>query len=238
QAIQTRKADGLLGRSQDGSQAAKLKKSSISSVAKAAAAAKEELPTNDALELMESILQRLKPKDRHEIRDMITNRGWLSGVLLMMSGLFWWIAVQKGSDALNNGDIPDSLLGDFDFSMLAKMVPVVVFFATVVWSVGRERGHASMSNLGGLLVVPAVYYILEPLGFALLTNDVDTQTALFASLRLFALATMIHYSAKLFIDAWLLQWVRLQMMNMPVDLIPEFNQSTDMGQADEVGPSA
>ena len=49
---------------------------------------------------------------------------------------------------------------------------------------------------------------------------------------------MIHYSAKLFIDAWLLQWVRLQMMNMPVDLIPEFNQSTDMGQADEVGPSA
>lgn len=203
-----------------------------------AAAAKEELPTNDALELMESILQRLQPKDRHEIRDMITNRGWLSGVLLMMSGLFWWIAVQKGSDALNNGDIPDSLLGDFDFSMLAKMVPIVVFFATVVWSVGRERGHASMSNLGGLLVVPAVYYILEPLGFALLTNDVDTQTALFASLRLFALATMIHYSAKLFIDAWLLQWVRLQMMNMPVDLIPEFNQSTDMGQADEVGPSA
>ena len=203
-----------------------------------AAAAKEELPTNDALELMESILLRLKPKDRHEIRDMITNRGWLSGVLLMMSGLFWWIAVQKGSDALNNGDIPDSLLGDFDFSMLAKMVPIVVFFATVVWSVGRERGHASMSNLGGLLVVPAVYYILEPLGFALLTNDVDTQTALFASLRLFALATMIHYSAKLFIDAWLLQWVRLQMMNMPVDLIPEFNQSTDMGQADEVGPSA
>ena len=203
-----------------------------------AAAAKEELPSNDALELMESILQRLKPKDRHEIRDMITNRGWLSGVLLMMSGLFWWIAVQKGSDALNNGDIPDSLLGDFDFSMLAKMVPIVVFFATVVWSVGRERGHASMSNLGGLLVVPAVYYILEPLGFALLTNDVDTQTALFASLRLFALATMIHYSAKLFIDAWLLQWVRLQMMNMPVELIPEFNQSTDMGQADEVGPSA
>jgi len=203
-----------------------------------AAAAKEELPSNDALELMESILQRLKPKDRHEIRDMITNRGWLSGVLLMMSGLFWWIAVQKGSDALNNGDIPDSLLGDFDFSMLAKMVPIVVFFATVVWSVGRERGHASMSNLGGLLVVPAVYYIIEPLGFALLTNDVDTQTALFASLRLFALATMIHYSAKLFIDAWLLQWVRLQMMNMPVDLIPEFNQSTDMGQADEVGPSA
>tara|TARA_B100000945_G_scaffold73048_1_gene55829 strand:+ start:3427 stop:4095 length:669 start_codon:yes stop_codon:yes gene_type:complete len=203
-----------------------------------AAAAKEELPTNDTLELMESILQRLQPKDRHEIRDMITNRGWLSGVLLMMSGLFWWIAVQNGADALNNTDIPNSQLGQFDFSMLAKIVPVIVFFATVVWSVGRERGHASMSNIGGLLVVLAVYYILEPFGFALLTDQVNIQTAMFGSLRLLALAVMIHYSSKLFIDAWLLQWVRLQMINMPVDLIPDFNESSNMSQADEVGPSA
>ena len=88
------------------------------------------------------------------------------------------------------------------------------------------------------LVVLAVYYILEPFGFALLTDQVDIQTAMFGSLRLLALAVMIHYSAKLFIDAWLLQWVRLQMINMPVDLIPDFNESSDMGQADEVGPSA
>ena len=203
-----------------------------------AAAAKEELPSNDALELMESILQRLQPKDRHEIRDMITNRGWLSGVLLMMSGLFWWISVQKGSDALNNGDIPISLLGDFEFSALAKIVPIIVFFATVVWSVGRERGHAPMSNIGGLLVVLALYYILEPIGFAILTDQVSNQTAIFGTLRLLALAVMIHYSAKLFIDAWLLQWVRLQMIHMPVDLIPQFNDASDMSQADEVGPSA
>ena len=203
-----------------------------------AAAAKEELPSNDALELMESILQRLRPKDRHEIRDMITNRGWLSGVLLMMSGLFWWIAVGKGADALNNSELPLSLLGEFDFSTLAKIVPVIVFLATVVWSVGRERGHAPMSNIGGLLVVLAIYYILEPLGFALLTDQVDIQTALFGSLRLLALAVMIHYSAKLFIDAWLLQWVRIQMIHMPVDLIPNFHESSDMGQADEGGPSA
>ena len=94
-----------------------------------------------------------------------------------------------------------------------------------------------MSNIGGLLVVLAVYYILEPFGFALLTI-MDIQTAMFGSLRLLALAVMIHYSSKLFIDAWLLQWVRLQMINMPVDLIPDFNESSDMSQADEVGPSA
>ncbi len=203
-----------------------------------AAAAKEDLPTNDALELMESILQRLQPSDRHEIRDMITNRGWLSGVLLMMAGLFWWIAVGKGATALNNDDIPLSLLGTFDFATLALVVPGLVFLATVVWSVGRERGHASMSNIGGLLVVLALYYILEPLGFALLTDHVVMQTAFFGSLRLFALAAMIHYSAKLFIDSILLQWVRTQMIHMPVELMPAFNGSNDEGQADEVGPAA
>ena len=203
-----------------------------------AASAKEDLPTNDALELMESILQRLQPSDRHEIRDMITNRGWLSGVLLMMSGLFWWIAVGKGATALNNADMPLSLLGEFDFAKLAMIVPGLVFLATVVWSVGRERGHASMSNIGGLLVVLALYYILEPLGFALLTDHVTTQTAMFGSLRLMALAVMIHYSAKLFIDAILLQWVRTQMIHMPVELMPAFNGSSDEGQADEVGPAA
>ena len=203
-----------------------------------AAAAKEDLPTNDALELMESILQRLQPSDRHEIRDMITKRGWLSGVLLMMSGLFWWIAVGKGATALNNADMPLSLLGEFDFAKLAMIVPGLVFLATVVWSVGRERGHASMSNIGGLLVVLALYYILEPLGFALLTAQVTTQTAMFGSLRLMALAVMIHYSAKLFIDAILLQWVRTQMIHMPVELMPAFNGSSDEGQADEVGPAA
>ncbi|MDG1536137.1 MAG: hypothetical protein P8Q45_02815 [Candidatus Thalassarchaeaceae archaeon] len=203
-----------------------------------AASAKEDLPTNDALELMESILQRLQPSDRHEIRDMITNRGWLSGVLLMMSGLFWWIAVGKGATALNNADMPLSLLGEFDFAKLAMIVPGLVFLATVVWSVGRERGHASMSNIGGLLVVLALYYILEPLGFALLTDQVTTQTAMFGSLRLMALAVMIHYSAKLFIDAILLQWVRTQMIHMPVELMPAFNGSSDEGQADEVGPAA
>jgi len=203
-----------------------------------AAAAKEDIPTNDSLELMESILQRLQPSDRHEIRDMITNRGWLSGVLLMMSGLFWWIAVGKGATELNNADIPLSLLGEFDFANLAMIVPGLVFLATVVWSIGRERGHASMSNIGGLLVVLALYYIIEPFGFALLTDHVSTQTAMFGSLRLLALAVMIHYSAKLFIDSILLQWVRTQMIHMPVELMPAFNGSSDEGQADEVGPAA
>ena len=153
------------------------------SVTGVASSAKEELPSNESLELMESILQRLQPNDRHEIRDMITNRGWLSGVLLMMAGLFWWISVNKGASSLGDEDLPLSMLGELEFSELALMIPALVFVATTIWSIGRERGLASMSNISGLLVILAIYYILEPIGFALLTDDVDMQSAMVASLR-------------------------------------------------------
>ena len=33
------------------------------------------------MEMMESIVQRLKPEDRHQIRDMISERGRTSGAL-------------------------------------------------------------------------------------------------------------------------------------------------------------
>ncbi|HJL64807.1 MAG TPA: hypothetical protein QGF70_04390 [Candidatus Thalassarchaeaceae archaeon] len=203
-----------------------------------AAAAKEDLPSNDALELMESILQRLQPADRHEIRDMITQRGWLSGALLMMSALFWWIAVKKGGDSLGDADIPLSMLGEFDFSSMALIVPGLVFIASVIWSLGRERGLASAPSLAGLLVILAVYYTLEPIGFAILTDHIDFQSAIIATGRLLALAVMIHYSARLFIDSILLQWVRTQMINMPVELIPSMSGSSTESHTDEVGPSA
>ena len=44
-------------------------------------------PTSESLELMESIIQRLQPKDRHHIREMISFRGLVSGSLASMLGL-------------------------------------------------------------------------------------------------------------------------------------------------------
>ena len=41
----------------------------------AEAAEIEDSPTAYNLEMMESILQRLQPNDRHQIRDMISDRG-------------------------------------------------------------------------------------------------------------------------------------------------------------------
>ena len=64
-----------------------------------------------SLEMMESIIQRLEPQNRHEIRDMIFQRGRISGAMLIMAILLWWISVEKGADRLGDSAIPISQLG-------------------------------------------------------------------------------------------------------------------------------
>jgi len=47
----------------------------------AKAAEINDAPSAYNVEMMESIVQRLRPEDRHQIRDMISERGRMSGAL-------------------------------------------------------------------------------------------------------------------------------------------------------------
>ena len=75
-------------------------------------------PTSESLELMESIIQRLQPSDRHDIRDMISYRAQVSGGMLAMTIVFWWIAIDKGGDSLGDADIPLSVIGAVSYTHL------------------------------------------------------------------------------------------------------------------------
>ena len=96
----------------------------------------------ETLIIMESIIQRLKPRDSHHVRDMITQRGWLSGALFMTSVLFWWIAVENSQRGIQDSEIPNSLIGSVDFQQLSIIVPTLIFLATLVMVIGREKGQA------------------------------------------------------------------------------------------------
>ena len=52
-----------------------------------------EAPTADTLELAESILQRLQPRDRLEMSEMVFRNAVASGILLMAVTRFWWLTV-------------------------------------------------------------------------------------------------------------------------------------------------
>ena len=202
----------------------------------AEAAEIEDSPTAYNLEMMESILQRLQPNDRHQIRDMISDRGRMSGALGVACLLFWWVAVHMGGDSLDDPDLPISLIGDFGFYQLSLVVPALILVATIMLSMGREKGQASTSNAGGVLAVLAIFFIIEPLGRMTLQGDLDAQAATTASGRLAIIALLIHFSTKMMIDSLLLEWVRTTMMNMDIDLFPNQQVSELESHADEAPP--
>ena len=202
----------------------------------AEAAEIEDSPTAYNLEMMESILQRLQPNDRHQIRDMISDRGRMSGALGIACLLFWWVAVHMGGDSLDDSDLPISLIGDFGFYQLSLVVPALILVATIMLSMGREKGQASTSNAGGVLAVLAIFFIIEPLGRMTLQGDLDTQAATTASGRLAIIALLIHFSTKMMIDSLLLEWVRTATMNMDIDLFPNQQVSELESHADEAPP--
>ena len=170
---------------------------------------------------------------------MIFQRGRISGAMLIMAILLWWISVEKGAERLGDSAIPISQLGGFEFAELSLIVPCIALLATLVMSIGRERGNAVLSNLAGILVILGVFYILEPFGnLALGTGEMDMKNALFASGRLTMLAFLLHFATRFFFEALLLQWVRTWLLSNDIDIFSSSNQNIPEGHTDEEVPLA
>ena len=193
-------------------------------------------PSAYNVEMMESIVQRLRPEDRHQIRDMISERGRMSGALGIACFLFWWVAVHMGGESLGDTDLPASMIGDLNYYRLTLVVPAIALVATILLTMGREKGQSLTSNAGGVLAVLALFLVLEPLGRMTLLGDLDSQDALVASGRLAIIASLIHLATKMMVDSILLEWVRGSMMSMDIDVLPERQDSVIEGHADEAPP--
>lgn len=189
----------------------------------------------ETLFILDSIVQRLKPRDAHHVRDMITERARTSGALFISSALWWWIAISEGGHEINDAQIPDSTLGSFDYVTVSLLIPALVAAATLFTGIGRERGNATMSQIGGGLGVLAAFYIIEP---AMMSYGELEGDALFASGRVLVLAVMVGFASHMMFDALLLQWVRASMLNMGVDVFPSSGTDPLEGHADEAPPYA
>ena len=178
-----------------------------------------DLPSTDALELAESILQRLKPADRHEMGQMVFRNAVASGILLMMVVLFWWLTVTVFGDELGSDEAPSSLILDWNYMVVAGVVPFLVFVATVLMKLSQERSEPWPGFLAGALLILAVFMALEPLGH-LAFGGASVKLMLHSS-RLFALGVMVYYCATMFLDALLLSWVRNLLGVFPIEISPE-----------------
>jgi hypothetical protein len=128
------------------------------------------------------------------------------------------------------------MIGGFNYYELTLIVPAITLVATILLTMGREKGQSLTSNAGGVLAVLALFLVLEPIGRMTLLGDLDTTTALTASGRLAIIATLIHLATKMQVDSILLEWVRGSMMSMDIDVLPERQDPVIEGHADEVPP--
>ncbi|MDP6899764.1 MAG: hypothetical protein QGF94_02885 [Candidatus Thalassarchaeaceae archaeon] len=193
------------------------------------------LPSTDALELAESILQRLKPADRNEMGQMVFRNSVASGILLMAVALFWWLTVTKFADELGSDKAPDSLIMGWNYVVVGAVVPLLVFFSTVLMKLSREKSEPRSGFIAGAMLILAVFMAIEPLGH-LAFGGAPMQMMLHSS-RLLALGVMVYYCASMFLDALLISWVRNLLGAFPIDISPLGGAPAE-GQAEEAPPLA
>ena len=179
------------------------------------------LPSPENLELAESVLQRMQPKDRHEMGQMIHSRSVMGGILLAAVGIFWWLTVSVIGDTLGDADssLPNSMILNLDFFSVSLLIPILVLVATVLLMHSRERSSWQSGATGGVLLIMALYFTLEPIGWLVFT-DSGQPSMILQSLRIGALGVMVHFATHLLLDAILLSWVQKLLQTFPLDIAP------------------
>jgi hypothetical protein len=105
-------------------------------------------------------------------------------------------------------------LGFFHVSLL---IPLLVLIATVLLMHSRERSSWQSGLIGGILLIIALYFTLEPLGWIVFT-DQGSPSMVLQSLRIGALAIMVHFASHMLLDAILLSWVQKMLQSFPLEL--------------------
>ena len=181
------------------------------------------LPSTQSLEIAENILNRLNPKDRHDLGKMIHKRALYCGGIAASLALFWWLSIQRlGDDPINQSE---SLVKGITFTTLSYLVPFVVFFASILNAASRERGQPGPALVAGAMFLVMGFFSLEPLILGMLDADVEATDAIWQTIRLVILGVGFFFVAKLFIEAFLLNWVmRLEEAFAGIELMALANE--------------
>ena len=179
------------------------------------------LPHPDNLELANSVLNRLQPKDHHEMGQMIHSRSVMGGILFATIGIFWWLTVSVIGNSLGDSDpeLPTSMIMDLEFIHVSYLIPIFVLIATVLLMHSRERNNWQSGALGGVLLIIALYFTLEPVGWLIFTEQGQYSLVL-QSLRIGALAIMVHFATNMILDSILLTWVQKMLQSFPIEMTP------------------
>ena len=193
------------------------------------------MPSPQQLEIAENILNRLNPKDRHDLGQMIHHRSLACGGIAAGLAIFWWLSIQRIDDVPLNQS--ESLVKGVTFMTLSYLVPVVVFFASILNAASRERGQPGPALIAGAMFLIMGFFSFEPLVMGMLDSDTDVMNSLWQTSRLVILGVGFFFVAKLFIEAFLLNWVmRLEEAFSEIEILAltSDNESDPIPEAESI----
>ena len=148
----------------------------------------------------------------------------------MLVALCWWLTISIFGSQLGSEDATRSLIFSMNYKWVAAVVPMLVFGATALMKLSRERRQPWPGFAAGAMLILALFMAIEPIGH--LAFGGAPAIMLIHSARLIVLGVMVYYSAAMFIDSLLLRWVHdlLEIGMIDVSLLGE---SGTEGQAEE-----
>ena len=174
-------------------------------------------PTEHNSELADRLIRRLKVKDHNAIFEMISRKAYYGGSLLMILIFFYWIFIHSAND---NSDIGVSILMSLSFPDVAIAVMLSGLASAFFRDYSRELGQLLPSLLSGAMIIVCGFYFLEPLVYGFVTSELETQTAIWRSVRLGLLWGGVTYCAHFLVDASLLLWLKQFCANHDIDISP------------------
>ena len=175
------------------------------------------VPSEHNSELADRLIRRLKVKDHNAIFEMISRKAYYGGSLLMILIFFYWIFIHSAND---NSDIGISILMSLSFPDVAIAVMLSGLASAFFRDYSRELGQLLPSLLSGAMIIVCGFYFLEPLVYGFVTNELETQTAIWRSVRLGLLWGGVTYCAHFLVDASLLLWLKQFCANHDIDISP------------------
>ena len=129
----------------------------------------------------------------------------------------------------------ESLVKGVTFMTLSYMVPVVVFFASILNAASREKGQPGPALIAGAMFLIMGFFSFEPLVMGLLDTDTDVINPFWQTSRLVILGVGFFFVAKLFIEAFLLNWVmrleeaysEIEILALTSDVEPDSNPEVE-----------
>ena len=168
------------------------------------------MPSDENLSFAESIFTRLNPPTISAIPSMIHTKAKIVGGIFAGYAVFWWLTVLQ----VDNQTEFESIFFGPNFMAITIIAPCLVFLGSLLSDFSRELGQLFAGLASGIMFVLAVLYTFEPAIMGL-AGDLEMSDALWMTARLAILCGTVLFAAKLFIDAWLLVWVKKFMESNP-----------------------